>query len=65
MRTYRKCFTHWREGRCYRPRGELSESVICFAVLAFNTARSRERMALRYMLPFIVNLSRGRDILTP
>jgi hypothetical protein len=39
--------------------------VICFAVLGFNTARSRERMALRYVLPFIVNLSRGRDILTP
>jgi hypothetical protein len=39
--------------------------VICFAVLGFNTARSSERMALRYVLPFIVNLSRGRDILTP
>jgi hypothetical protein len=61
----RRCFTPWREGRCCRPCGELSGSVICFAVLAFNTALSRERMALRYVLPFIVNLSRGRDILTP
>ena len=65
MRTCRKCFTRWREGRCYRPRGELSESVICFSVLTTNTVPPRERMALRYMLPFIVNLSRGRDILTP
>ena len=61
----RRCFTHWREGRSCRPRSELSGSVICFAVLAFNTARSRERMTLRYVLPFVVNLSRGRDILTP
>jgi hypothetical protein len=61
----RRCFTHWREGRCCRPRSELSGSVICFAVLAFNTPLSSERMTLRYVLPFVVNLSRGRDILTP
>jgi hypothetical protein len=61
----RRCFTHWREGRCCQPRSELSGSVICFAVLAFNTPLSSGRMTLRYVLPFVVNLSRGRDILTP
>jgi hypothetical protein len=57
----RRCFTHWPSSLA----GPVAICVTCFAVLAVNTALSRERLALRYVLPFIVNLSRGRDILTP